>query len=60
MVKFQARLAGAKIDDDRRSRKIRRSSKKDEDEYGKILEFRKRMKEAENEFADFSDCMKPL
>jgi hypothetical protein len=55
-IKFKARLAGAKIDD-----KPRRSSK-NSDQYGKILEFRERMKSLAKEFDQESlkDCMKPL
>ncbi len=44
-IKFQARLAGAKIDDKPRRRK---SGK---DEYGELLERRARMKQMDEEFS---------
>jgi hypothetical protein len=43
-IKFQARLAGAKIDDKPRHRKFGK------DEYGELLERRARMKRMDDEF----------
>lgn len=54
---MQARIAGADV----KSSSHSRSKKTQEDDaYGKTLEFRKRMKDAAEEFADFSDCTHPL
>lgn len=44
-IKFQARLAGAKIDDKPHRRKSGR------DEYGELLERRARMKQMDEEFS---------
>jgi len=56
MLKFQARLAGADVKDQPSRRKMSDS----EDAYGKMLEFRQKLKRESVEFADISACTKPL
>jgi hypothetical protein len=55
-LKFQARLAGAEVKD----KPSKCKKKEDEDEYGKMLEMRNKMKDAAYTDSVINDCSTPL